>query len=1067
MLCLAVAGLLPALAAAAPAVERPLALRQPVERAIAPGEVHVYTVQAGAGDFLQLSLRQRGADVALSIRDPRGRTVLEADLADFRFGQDGASLVAETRGRYRVTVRPVDREAPRARYILSWVERRPAQPADQDRLRAERAHGEAKALRKAESAESLRKAVSAYQAVREQWRRLGDTQMEAAALIDQAICLRSLGDAAPAQEAAGVALERFRAAGDADGEARAQHLLGEIAYHRSDYPAALGHMREAAAIRRRLDDAWGQAETQGNISVTLANMGQTGESVEAARQSLDLWRQVGHPQGVDSALSILAFAHYRRAEWQPALDLWSQALPLKRRFHDRDGEASTLVNVGTVNLRLGEPDASVDYFQRALALFRALGQRKGEGATLNNLGNAYDLLGQPARALDCYQRALALRRAVGDRQGEAVTLINLASLDLAGDRLDAASGRIEEALTVLEQVDERSSRADALGYRARVQAARGETAQARATLDQVLALKRAIVDRQGEVTALYHLARLARDGGDLAEARRRIEEAVALVESQRTALRSGALRASYAASLRDVYELYIDILSRLHERDPAGGLDAEALRASERGRARSLLDLLLDSRADVREGADPDLRERERTLHDRLSVKLDQQVRVLSRAHTDEQAESLAREVDALTAEYDDVRSRLRSASPRYAALTQPALPTLAAIQGELLDADTVLLEYALGKQGSRLWVVTSGSVALHALPPAAEIEQAARAAVEHVSRRPSTAAAAGAQARALESLSRTLLAPAAAAVAGRRMVIVPDGALHYLPFAALPDPDGSGRALVHGHEVVTLPSVAVLAVLREELGQRAPAPKAVAVLADPVFDHRDERLAHPAPGRPPAVEPVATRAARAAGLGGGLPRLPFTRREAQAILALVPAEARKRALDFDASRATATAPELGDYRYVHFATHGFVNPARPDLSGIVLSLVDREGRDQNGFLAAPEVFNLKLGADLVVLSGCRTGWGREVKGEGLVGLTRAFMYAGAPRVLASLWKVDDAATAELMAGLYRGILEQHLAPSTALRQAQLALARTPRWRDPYFWAAFQLHGDWKTPEAR
>jgi CHAT domain-containing protein len=260
-----------------------------------------------------------------------------------------------------------------------------------------------------------------------------------------------------------------------------------------------------------------------------------------------------------------------------------------------------------------------------------------------------------------------------------------------------------------------------------------------------------------------------------------------------------------------------------------------------------------------------------------------------------------------------------------------------------------------------------------------------------------------------------------------------------------------------------------VLSVLREELGHRRPAPKTLAVLADPVFDARDERLAG---GGPPAraratppVERGVDRAARAAGLEGGLPRLPFTRREAQAILALVPRDARKEALDFDASRATATAPDLGEYRFVHFATHGFLNASRPELSGIVLSLVDRRGRDQNGFLSAPEVFNLRLGADMVVLSGCRTGLGREVRGEGLVGLTRAFMYAGTPRVLASLWKVDDAATAELMTRLYRGLLERRLSPSAALREAQLALAGTRRWRSPYFWASFQMHGDWKGPD--
>jgi CHAT domain-containing protein len=655
---------------------------------------------------------------------------------------------------------------------------------------------------------------------------------------------------------------------------------------------------------------------------------------------------------------------------------------------------------------------------------------------------------------------------VGDRQGEATTLVNIGVLALEAGRFQEAREPFEQALRILEEVGGRGNQANALGYLGRIEAAVGDPGRARAKLEQALALKRQVSDQAGEATMLYHLARLARDQGDLPQAQRRAEEAVGRVESMRTGLRSAALRASYTASVREIYELYIDVLTRLHEREPGAGRDVESLRASERARARALLDLLLESRADIREGADPGLRERERTLHERLTLKLDRQLRLLSRTHTPEQAEAAAREIDALTAEYDDVRARLRRASPHYAALTQPAPPELADIQRRLLDADTILLEYALGRERSTLWAVTDETFSLFTLPAGTRIEETARKAAELLALRDPGPAGQKELKAALGALSEMLLAPVAGALGNRRVVVVPDGALYYVPFAALPDPRSPARPLLARHEVVALPSAAVLAVLREELGHRRPAPKTLAVLADPVFDARDERLTGGGPPpRTTSAERDVDRAARAAGLEGGLPRLPFTRREAQAILALVPRGARKEALDFDASRATATAPDLGEYRFLHFATHGFLNASRPELSGIVLSLVDRRGRDQNGFLAAPEVFNLRLGADMVVLSGCRTGLGRELRGEGLVGLTRAFMYAGTPRVLASLWKVDDAATAELMTRLYRGLLERRLSPSAALREAQLALAGTRRWRSPYFWASFQMHGDWKGPD--
>jgi CHAT domain-containing protein len=262
--------------------------------------------------------------------------------------------------------------------------------------------------------------------------------------------------------------------------------------------------------------------------------------------------------------------------------------------------------------------------------------------------------------------------------------------------------------------------------------------------------------------------------------------------------------------------------------------------------------------------------------------------------------------------------------------------------------------------------------------------------------------------------------------------------------------------------------------VLRRELAGRKPAAKALALFADPVFAADDARLQRaPNAAKPEAqgtnetrdIDQPLTRALREAGVaetGLRIPRLPGTRREAAAITALLPEAQRKQALDFDASRATAISEELSQYRILHFATHGLLNSQHPELSGIVLSLVDREGKPQDGFLRMHEIYNLKLPAELVVLSACQTGLGKEIKGEGLVGLTRGFMYAGAARVLASVWKVDDRATAELMKQFYQGMVKDGLRPAAALRAAQVQMWKQQRWGEPYYWAAFVLQGEWK-----
>jgi CHAT domain-containing protein len=254
-------------------------------------------------------------------------------------------------------------------------------------------------------------------------------------------------------------------------------------------------------------------------------------------------------------------------------------------------------------------------------------------------------------------------------------------------------------------------------------------------------------------------------------------------------------------------------------------------------------------------------------------------------------------------------------------------------------------------------------------------------------------------------------------------------------------------------------------------------------VLADPVFDKEDPRVGRTAKNKqvmesasvketirsvPESSFPEQlTRSLGDIGLGtrqagSALPRLAFSRQEADTITAMTASGKGMEALDFKASRETALSRDLGQYRIVHFATHGLLDNEHPELSGLVLSLVDEKGKSRDGFLDLEDVYNLTLPADLVVLSACETGLGKQITGEGLVGLTRGFMFAGATRVVASLWKVDDVATAELMGRFYGGMLREGLQPAAALRQAQIEIQKQKRWSDPYYWAAFTIQGEWK-----
>jgi len=522
-----------------------------------------------------------------------------------------------------------------------------------------------------------------------------------------------------------------------------------------------------------------------------------------------------------------------------------------------------------------------------------------------------------------------------------------------------------------------------------------------------------------------------------------------------------------------------------------------ALEVSERARARVLLDSLLDGQVDLREGVDPALLERERILQRQLSEASGQLSRVLAgNAQETDRAAASAR-VQRATGAFEELQAEIRRHSPHYAAVTQPQPLTGAEIQQDLLDDETVLLEFALGTDTSWMWAVTRAGITSRELPSRSKIEAAVRSLYDGYTarqRRPGETAVTYAQRvaaadarldRDRASMSQMLFGGIAKQLngewRGKRLAIVATGALEYLPFAALVTPaitapSNGPRAtrpaqrpaalpLAAQHEIVHIPSASVLAALRRETSVRQVAARAVAVIADPVFQLVDprvrsasRRLSLPDNGTPYQPTRHVTRFADR----GALVRLPFSREESAAIASLAPAADVFRAIDFSASRTTVLSGRIRGYRVVHFATHGVFDASNPALSGLVLSLVDERGEPQDGFLRLNDIYNLKLDADLVVLSACQTALGKEIRGEGLVGLARAFMYAGAPRIVASLWQVSDYATAELMKKFYRGVLTEGRRPPAALRAAQLEMSKDPRWRSPYYWAGFVLQGDWK-----
>jgi CHAT domain-containing protein len=1039
---------------------RPLDAGKPIERELAGGQKHSYTITLESGQYSQLVVAQKGIDVIVTLFDPAGKKLIEVnDTIYGAYQPERLSFVADTSGGYRLEIRAAQIDTVAGRYELKLADPRMATAQDQTRILAERAYSEGVALERQGTAESLKKALEK----REE------------------------------------ALRLFKTAADRQGEGRALYRLGVTHYLLGETRMALSHFNDSLAVRRDIGDRAGESDTINIIGLVYNDWGENQKALDYLNQALALSRAIGNRSGEVNGLLNIGKVYNELGENQKALDYYNQALPLSRAIGDRGAEAAILNNIGNVYDEIWEKQRALDYFNQSLALSRSVDDRRTEANTLHNIGNVYYDIKEKQKALDYYSQSLALRKASGDPGGQAASLSAIGAAYQSLGEIQKALDCFNQSLELRRVVGDHRGEAYTLDNIGTAYVFLLDFQKAVDYYNQALPLSRSAGDRKLEATVLFGRARVESVQGKLLEARSTVESALNIIESLRTKFASPEFRSSYFAAAKKYYELSINLLMKLHKLSPDEGYDREALQTAERARARSLLERLSETRLEIRSGVDPALIERERELRQSLNARTEYQVRLLNDAHTAEQSAAVADEIKALTAQYQDVEVEIMAKSPRYAALTQPQPLNSQEIQRQTLDDQTLLLEYFLGDDRSYLWVVSANSVKSYELAPRADIEESSLSVKKLLTARatreegesPERRRARIAEAEAkywpeAARLSQMILGPAASDLGGKRLAIVPDGELQDMAFGALPAPPASGSGkinskasesddwlpLIVGHEIVILPSVSALAVLRKETAGRRPAPKTLAVLADPVFEKDDERI-RPALAyrsrKKNGSEAVASlngdlmRATEEVmGAGGAISRLPFSRAEAEAILSVTPKASSLRALDFNASRMTAMGEELRQYRMVHFATHGFLNKTHPELSGIVLSLVDQQGKPQDGFLQLHDVYNLDLPAELVVLSACQTGLGKAVWGEGLVGLTRGFMYAGARRVVASLWGVQDLATAELMKRFYGAMLgEKKMKPAEALRAAQIEMWKMQRWRSPYYWGGFMLYGEW------
>jgi CHAT domain-containing protein/tetratricopeptide (TPR) repeat protein len=1005
-----------------------------VQRELKGGETHSFRILLTSGQFLHATVEQEDIDIVTAIYGPDGKQLTESDSPNDRWGSEPILLVASTSGEYRVEVRSPNAEAPAGRYQIQIIALREATKIDKDHAAAQIAFDDGTKLLMQQTAMAQRAAIEKYGQALPLFQAAGDTYRRALTLQSIGMAYYSLNEIRKALEYFNETLAIAIATGNRRLEAGAETFVGGMLDILGDVGKALNHYQRALTLARDNGSRIAEGNALSNIGKIYSDAADWQKALEFYGQALSVFRAIDSKQNEAITLNNIGIAYSQSGEQQKALEYLQQSLPLVRAGGNKNSEAYTLINIGRVHRRSGEYHKALDYYSQAQAIQKETGNRAQEAETLDEMGVAYSSQGQYEKALEYHRDAVQILHAAKNLRREGLAITNLGEVHNLLEQPEKALEQFTQALTILRSIGDLSSAA----------------------------------------TALEGIARAEKKQGNLTDARKHLEESLALRETVRSRSGSLQLRASYRASVEKAYEFYIDVLMKQHAENPSHGYDAEALSANERGRARSLVEQLNEARIDIRQGVDSRLIDKERDLTRVLNAKGQREMQLKARKGSNEEIATLQREISGLEDEYQQVQAAIRKNSPQYAALTQPQPLGLKEIQQQL-DPNTVLLEYSLGEERSYLWVVTTDSLKTYQLAKREQIEESARRTYESLVARsmvrsletPAQKKTRIAQAdtefeRAATALSQEILAPGAAGFGKKRLVVIADGALQYVPFAAL-SVGRSYRPLILDHEVVGLPSASAFAVQRQNLEHRQLAPKTVAVIADPVFSLADARFKTSA--RVKAGDQGSTRIIEhLPGSGNGqlsISRLPFTRWEAEQILAVAPAGSSLKALDFNANRAIAGSGELSKYRYVHFATHGYLDTARAGFSAIVLSLFDQEGKPQDGFLRTHDIYNLKLPAELVVLSACETGLGKDVTGEGLEGLTRGFMYAGARRVVVSLWNVNDKGTAALMQRLYTGVLRNNKTPAAALRVAQIEMLRTSQWQSPYFWAAFVMQGEW------
>lgn len=790
-----------------------------------------------------------------------------------------------------------------------------------------------------------------------------------------------------------------------------------------------------------------------------------------------IFRETGDTRGRMLVNNALGFVHVITDDKQRALDYYRAAdrmIPAGIDFYEKAKISSGLakVNHDYGRWRLAEED-----LQQAYTYFKKAEHQNGQAMVLPDLIRLKYLRGDIDTAKKLLQNYSRLKHRLDSPYFQA-TYSNLSGqIDFYDKHYGQAAQNFKVALRIYQRLGLKLP--EVQNYLGRIFEHKGDQKRAQEYFLEAAEINRQIKDPVGLAESLYHLARFDTEAGHLRRALEKSEESIRLTESVFSNVANRGMRQSYMAEVFDRYRHHIYLLMQLHKRHPDAGFEIRALQTAERSRARLMQERLKIADTPSLLDADQLLVKKERHLQEKLNAHSNELTAILSRSENQvAEIDELSLKIKKIGDELDQIRGELKTKSPLYNRVKNPPRIDVAAFQRELLDRDTSLLVFSLGTKESYLWMVDRNNTNVYVLPGRSDLEKKAENLLKLLSDREKRAAetidryqtritrADSAFKAAARNLSTDLFEESADQLKKfRRLIIVPDGKMQYLPLGALPFPGAAlktGEPLLVTHEIIYQPSASTLKLIRLTAEQNQRSAQRVLVYADPVYVSDDPRVAGTAGNILQSASRWPTPLTHPRVLPAVYPRLPASLTEAKSIESTFGPERTDLFTSFAANRQNFLATDFSQYQIIHLAAHGYLDKNRPELSGLVFSTFDRQAHFRDGLIRLPDIYNLKINADLVVLSACEMGIGKDQEGEGLLSLTNGFLQAGARSVVASRWKVDDIAAQKLMNSFYRHLQQDDTNPAAALRRAQMELRQNPRFASPYYWASFTIQGDFQ-----